>query len=89
MIACPPGLPLGIMADAAQPTNTVTLGAGDGLVVITDGLPEMTNAEDAFYTPARVMDDLRELCGAEPQALITELCARVLRFAGAPNRLMM
>ena len=86
VIACPPGLPLGIMADAAQPTNTVTLGAGDGLVVITDGLPEMTNAEDAFYTPARVMDDLRELCGAEPEALITELCARVLRFAGGAEQ---
>ena len=74
------------MEEAAQPTNTVTLGAGDGLVVITDGLPEMTNAEDAFYTQARVMDDLRELCGAEPETLIAELCARVLRFAGTAEQ---
>jgi serine phosphatase RsbU (regulator of sigma subunit) len=81
-IACPPGPPLGIMDDARQPTNSVTLGPGDGLVVITDGLADMTNAEDAFYSQARIMADLRELCRAGPEALITELCARVLRFAG-------
>ncbi len=85
-LPCPPGLPLGIMDEAAQPTNSVHLGPGDGLVVITDGLPEMTNPEAAFYTHARVMDDLRELCRAEPEPLITELCARVLRFAGTAGQ---
>lgn len=81
-IPCPAGMPLGILATAVQPSTTVTLGPGDGLVVITDGLPEMINDEGAFYTLARVMDDLRDLRLAEPEALITELCARVLRFAG-------
>lgn len=82
-IACPAGIPLGIMDDATQPTTTALLGPGDGLVVMTDGLPEMTNPEDRFYTQARVLADLQELSSAEPEALITELCRRVLRFAGS------
>ena len=85
-IACPAGLPLGIMEEATQPTTGITLAVGDGLVVITDGLPEMINAEEAFYTAARVMDDLRELRFATPETLVGELCARVLRFAGTAEQ---
>ena len=85
-IACPAGMPLGILATAVQPSTTVALGPGDGLVVITDGLPEMIDDKGAFYTAARVMDDLRDLCFAEPEALISELCARVLRFAGTAGQ---
>jgi phosphoserine phosphatase RsbU/P len=80
-IPCPVGLPLGIMEDAVQPTTTVTLAPGDGLVVITDGLPEMLGPADAFYTMGRVMADLQALRFAEPEALINDLCTRVLQFA--------
>ena len=80
-IACPAGFPLGIMETAKQRLTTVDLAAGDGLVVITDGLPEMADQAGAFYTLARVEADLRELAAAEPATLVGELCARVLRFA--------
>jgi sigma-B regulation protein RsbU (phosphoserine phosphatase) len=85
-IACPVGLPLGIMENAVQPTTTVTLQPNDGLVVITDGLPDMTDADDAFYSMERVTNDLRELCALPPEPLINGLCERVLRFAGSAEQ---
>ncbi len=81
-IACPAGLPLGIMEEVAQRTTTVALAPGDGLAVITDGLPEMLNGADTFYTLPRVLADMEELVAADPKTLIDELCSRVFRFAG-------
>lgn len=80
-IPCPADLPLGIMEELVFRTNQIVVGAGETLVVITDGLPEMLDPSEAFYTAARVMEDVRSLAVAPLETLITELCARVLRFA--------
>ncbi len=85
-VPCPASLPLGIIEDAKFPANTVHLHRGDGLVVITDGLPEAIDPEGAFYTLPRVLADLRELCAAEPDALIGEICARVIAFTGTAEQ---
>ncbi len=85
-VACPASLPLGILDDAAFAISTITLGGGEGLVVITDGLPEAIDPAGAFYTLPRVLADLRELATAEPDVLIGELCARVLGFTGTAEQ---
>ncbi len=85
-IACPADLPLGIMDDVPHRTTSVRLQAGDALVVITDGLPEMMDPTEAFYTQQRVMSDLQDVAAAEPAALIAEICDRVIKFAAEAER---
>jgi len=81
-ISCEAGLPLGIIEEARAPLTSVTLEPGEGIVVITDGLPEMLDPAGQFYRIERVLADLQELGAAAPEPLITEICSRALRFAG-------
>ena len=85
-IGCPADLPLGIMEGVAHRSTEVVLAAGETLVVITDGLPEMLSPAEEFYTQARVNADLVELSALAPEALITQLCERVMNFAGDADR---
>ena len=49
------GLPLGIKADAPYETGTVTLEAGDWLVVFTDGVVEAINEPGVEYGEERLI----------------------------------
>jgi sigma-B regulation protein RsbU (phosphoserine phosphatase) len=77
------GLPLGVMPGARHADLSMTLEKGEALVVITDGLPEMMDADGAFYTLERVEADLAALAGAAPETITTTLAANVLAFAGS------
>lgn len=52
------GLPLGIKADAAYQTGTVTLEAGDWLLVFTDGVVEAVNQPGVEYGEERLISIL-------------------------------
>ncbi len=53
--------------------------------MITDGLPEMTDPKEEFYTLERVETDLRTLLTAMPSVITETLAANVLAFAaGTP-----
>jgi serine phosphatase RsbU (regulator of sigma subunit) len=80
-IPCKPGLPLGIMPEAAHADYRTVLAPGDGLVVITDGLPEMMDAAGAFYGMARVAADILEMSGQSAREIATGLAGRVLAYA--------
>jgi phosphoserine phosphatase RsbU/P len=80
-IPCKPGLPLGIMPDAAHADYRAVLAPGDGLVVITDGLPEMMDTAGAFYTMARVAADIFDMSGQSAREIATGLAGRVLAYA--------
>jgi sigma-B regulation protein RsbU (phosphoserine phosphatase) len=85
-LSCKPGLPLGIMPDAAHRDYTHILTPNDALVVITDGLPEMMDAVGTFYTMPRVAADIASLSGKSAREIVTGLASRVLAFAvGAPQ----
>lgn len=57
------GLPLGILAEAAYESGTVTLQPGDWLVIFTDGLVEAENDRAEDYGEPRLLN----VVGATPQ----------------------
>lgn len=80
-----PGPPLGIMEGVRHADHEIVLGAGEALVLITDGIPEMTDPEGRFYTMERLLTDLTMLVDASPSAITATLAANVQTFAaGAP-----
>jgi sigma-B regulation protein RsbU (phosphoserine phosphatase) len=81
-VATRPGPPLGILEDVHHADHQIDLAVGEALVLLTDGLPEMTDPDDSFYTMARVVADLTVLADATPAAITTTLAANVLGFAG-------
>ncbi|HEX3349364.1 MAG TPA: SpoIIE family protein phosphatase [Acetobacteraceae bacterium] len=79
------GLPPGMMEDRGYTDAAMTLGAGEALVIITDGLPEMADPDGAFYTTERIAADLAALADADPATITTTLAANARAFAaGAP-----
>ena len=84
-IATKPGPPLGVMEGIRHADHAAVLERGEALVLITDGLPEMTDAAGAFYSLERVEADLRLLSAATPEEITAALTAKVLAFAeGVP-----
>jgi serine phosphatase RsbU (regulator of sigma subunit) len=77
-----PNPPLGILEDIRHADHEIDLAIGETLVLMTDGLPEMTDPADAFYTMERIVADLTALADAPPSAITTTLAANVLEFAG-------
>jgi len=76
-----PGPPLGVISGARYRDYELTLSAGEGLVMITDGLPEMIAPDGAFYTLERIAQDLHALRAAAPQTITQTLLANVVAFA--------
>jgi sigma-B regulation protein RsbU (phosphoserine phosphatase) len=84
-IAAKPDPPLGIRAGICHTNHETVLGEQEALVLITDGLPEMTDLEGAFYSLERIAVDLHSLRSAMPEVITATLAANVLEFAaGAP-----
>ena len=80
-VASKPGPPLGIITRLRHADQAIALAAGDGLVIITDGLPEMMDPAGAFYTLERVRTDLVKLGEAAPASITATLAGNVLAFA--------
>ena len=59
------GPSLGMIDGAEYRTRTLTLAAGDGLVLYTDGVTEARNAAREFYGAARLATALKGLLGAK------------------------
>ena len=85
-IPCKPGPPLGVVTGAWHRDYTALLSEGDALVVISDGLPEMMDAEGEFYTMERVAADIASVSGGTPMEIVTELTARVMDFAAGASQ---
>jgi serine phosphatase RsbU (regulator of sigma subunit) len=68
------GLPVGMMPDSTYDQNTVRLREGDLLVVVSDGIMEVCNADGEFWDEECVASLVREH-GEEPVAgLAARLC---------------
>jgi serine phosphatase RsbU (regulator of sigma subunit) len=82
------GLPLGILPDLwdALPVK-VTMGAGDMVLLVTDGFFEWQNQSGEQFGNERLAAVMREFSDREPEVIIAELYDAVLHFAeGSPQQ---
>lgn len=76
------GLPFGIQPEVKYDAGTVTLAAGDWLVIFTDGLVEAQNARQEEYGEARLMIALEAGKSFEPADLLKRLMTELDLFVG-------
>ena len=76
------GLPLGIKADAAYETGTVTLAAGDWLVVFTDGVVEAINDPGVEYGEERLIEVLNGGADLPPVKMLSRIMVDLDNFVG-------
>jgi phosphoserine phosphatase RsbU/P len=76
------GLPFGIQPDAKYDSATVTLAAGDWLLIFTDGLVEAENARQEEYGEARVLTELETGKSLTPAESLKRLMSSLDLFVG-------
>jgi serine phosphatase RsbU (regulator of sigma subunit) len=80
------GLPLGVLAEADYATREIVLGAGDRLVLYTDGVTEASTEDGAEFGEARLEAAIDALRQGTPVAMVDGIVERVDAFAaGAPQ----
>ena len=80
-LVCANDPPLGVMETMAFHDSELEIARGDGMVIVTDGMPDMVNASGEDYTLDRLLADLHEL-GHLPVAPLTHtLVERVFAHA--------
>ena len=79
-------LPLGVRSESAYDVHTVRLKPGEVLLLCSDGIADATNREEAFYTEARIEDELRTARGEAPSEIIARIRSDVDRFAGGASQ---
>jgi phosphoserine phosphatase RsbU/P len=76
------GLPFGIKGDADYLTGTVALGAGDWLVVFTDGLVEALNEPGTDYGEDRLISILNAGIATSPVNMLSRIMTDLDFFVG-------
>jgi serine phosphatase RsbU (regulator of sigma subunit) len=76
------GVPIGIVEGAPYEAGTVTLEAGDWLVIFTDGVTEAENARAAEYGEVRLAAVVNTNAGVTPQAMLDTVMRDVDLFVG-------
>jgi phosphoserine phosphatase RsbU/P len=76
------GLPLGIKADATYQTGTVSLTAGDWLVVFTDGVVEAVNEAGTDYGELRLISMLNADTAVPPVKMLSRIMVDLDFFVG-------
>jgi sigma-B regulation protein RsbU (phosphoserine phosphatase) len=78
------GVPLGMFTNTSFPVHRLSLGAGEGLLIYTDGLTEARNAAGEEFGIGRIRDVAARRHAEAPEALITGCLADLRQFtAGA------
>jgi sigma-B regulation protein RsbU (phosphoserine phosphatase) len=78
------GMALGVMEEVTYRAKTITLRAGEGLFLYTDGVTEAMDNADNLFSEARLKECLQRVNGAAPTEVIRNALAAVKRFvAGA------
>jgi serine phosphatase RsbU (regulator of sigma subunit) len=76
------GIALGILEDAVYEETRLSLQAGEGLVIYTDGITDAVNADAELFSTERLEQCLAD-CGGGPAAqIVTSVFDAVGRFAG-------
>jgi sigma-B regulation protein RsbU (phosphoserine phosphatase) len=78
------GMALGVMEEAAYGAKKITLRAGDGLFLYTDGVTEAMDGAGTLFSDHRLWRFLQEVNGSPPRELIRRAMGAVKQFtAGA------
>lgn len=82
------GPPLCVLEDFRYPALTVTLLPGDMLLLISDGVTEAQNQDEALYGRDRILDYLaeRNLAASTAEELCRGLYAEVKQFSGQADQ---
>jgi sigma-B regulation protein RsbU (phosphoserine phosphatase) len=80
-LSCVNGPPLGVIEDARYRDSELEIARGDGMVIVSDGMPDMINAAGDSYTLSRLLADLHEIGHLPPAQLTRKLVERVFAFA--------
>jgi len=80
------GMPIGVFDGVGWESRTVTLAAGDRLLVFTDGIPEAINAAEDFYSDERLEKFTVDHRAEPPDAFATALINDVSNFVGDAPR---
>jgi serine phosphatase RsbU (regulator of sigma subunit) len=77
---------LGLLPMARYEYETITLAPGDLVVVCSDGVTEARNVANEEFGRERLLDSLKAMHGAKPDAALDQLLSSVNQFArGAPQ----
>ena len=82
LMECKPEIPLGVRAKSGYQTVTITIGPGDGVFVVSDGVVEAMNAEGDLYTLERLNADLSGAASASAEELVRKVADNVNAFTG-------
>jgi phosphoserine phosphatase RsbU/P len=77
------GMPLGISLDAVYESGSIELGAGDFLILFTDGVVEAFNDKGQEFTDPRWVAAVRSLSDWDAERSLRFLMQRVDEFAGS------
>jgi sigma-B regulation protein RsbU (phosphoserine phosphatase) len=77
------GLPLGIRDDASYESGTVTLQAGDWLLIFTDGLVEAFDQSEEEYGELRMLSVVNNGTAVTPPELLHRMMSDLDVFVGA------
>jgi serine phosphatase RsbU (regulator of sigma subunit) len=85
-LVCRADRPLGLFEEAVFHDGVLHLGAGDGMVVISDGVPDMENAAGESFTVTHVRDVLETMQALPAEGITAGLVQLAFEFAaGAPQ----
>lgn len=74
------GLPLGMFADATPIDDRIELGAGDALVLVTDGITEARHAEGELFGDEMFPEVLLDCCGLTAEVVADRLLDAAAAF---------
>ena len=67
------GMPLGAMESFPYELKELTLSAGDTILLMSDGLPELQNDKDGIFGYIRTRNKFEEIAEKEPEVIISHL----------------
>ena len=79
------GPALGLLPDEAYEVGEVTLGSGDVVAMVTDGVTEAMSPDEREFGDDRVSDVLHRLSGEDASSILSGLVAAVHDWADAPS----
>lgn len=80
------GLPVGIEAESVYPQKSVTLKAGDILILYTDGIIEAMNPDGEQFTVERLSRAIRENSHASADAITKAIRGKLDEFVGSARQ---
>lgn len=78
-----PGVPLGLLQDAAYDTYPFHLENGDSLILASDGATDALDAEQRIYDLERLLASMRRHCSLDMAQYVKNVYSDIVEFAGS------